>query len=150
VTNGRRSRLPNGASVPGVFWERVTMVAGSGKSIFNRGGIGPTISIAGVLFVTSPHAQIQRDIDRCAGKDLALPELQIRSCTGLIESKVYTGKAVTFAFNRRDAGRAPAGRISNSGDQETNGVPNRQKKPGFPHTASVIENTRTCSHRRPR
>jgi hypothetical protein len=43
------------------------MAAGSGRSIFNRVGIGPTILIASLQFVTPSHAQIQRDIDRGQG-----------------------------------------------------------------------------------
>jgi tetratricopeptide (TPR) repeat protein len=79
----------------------MTMVADSGRSIFNRVGIGPTIFVASLLFVTSPHAQIQQDIDRCAGKNAASPESRIQGCTALIESKAYAGKELTFAFDSR-------------------------------------------------
>src|SRR6202030_2173196 len=60
-----------------------------------------TIAAAGLLLATPANAQAQQDVDRCAGKDGASSEQQIRSCTALIESNTYTGRELAFAFNSR-------------------------------------------------
>src|ERR1700756_1744124 len=79
----------------------MTMVADPNRSVFNRVGVGAAILITSLLFASSPYAQIQQDIDRCAGKEGSTTELQIQGCTALIESKAYAGKELAFAFNNR-------------------------------------------------
>jgi hypothetical protein len=68
------------------------MVARSRRSVFNWIGAVGTFAAFGLSFVTSANAQIQRDVDRCTGKDSVTPELQIGGCTAVIESKTYAGK----------------------------------------------------------
>ena len=77
------------------------MVAHSRKSALNQLGIGSAILIAGLSPVTFAHAQLQQYIDRCAGKEAAVPDVQIHSCTALIESRAFTGRDLAFAFNNR-------------------------------------------------
>jgi hypothetical protein len=55
-------------------------------------GIGLAILIGSVLGESFARGQSQQDIDRCAGKGGVVAEVQIRSCTALIESKAYSGK----------------------------------------------------------
>src|SRR3984893_8591705 len=85
----------------GLFWGEMIVGARSRRSIFNWSGAVGTFVAVGLSFVTSANAQIQRDVDRCTGKDSVTPELQIRSCTAVIESKAYAGKELAFAFNNR-------------------------------------------------
>src|ERR1700675_3745880 len=76
------------------------MAAGSRRSFLDRPDVG-TFVAACLCFVTVANAQIQQDVDRCAGKDGVTPDVQVNSCTAVIESRTYASKELAFAFNNR-------------------------------------------------
>jgi tetratricopeptide (TPR) repeat protein len=82
----------------------VTMVAGLRTSIVDRVGVGIFAAVC-LSFVSVANAQIQRDVDRCTGKDNAAPDLQISGCTAVIGANTYAGKELAFAFNNRGLAR---------------------------------------------
>jgi tetratricopeptide (TPR) repeat protein len=78
------------------------MIADSETTVFNWAGFA-YLTAACLIFAPAARAQSQPDIDRCAGKDVP-PDLQISSCTAVIQSNNFAGKDLAFAFNNR--GRA--------------------------------------------
>src|SRR5579864_4024771 len=64
-------------------------------------GLSGLLVAAGLSLSTAARAQIQKEVDRCAGKEEVTIDLKISSCAAVIASKTYTGKNLAFAFNNR-------------------------------------------------
>src|SRR5215467_8458506 len=90
--------LPGNAPIP--FGEKL-MTARLCKFVFNRNATAILLAVGGFSLSSVADAQIQQQIDRCAGKDSASLDTIISACNAVIGSETYSGKDVAFAFNNR-------------------------------------------------